>query len=292
MQFAVIRGAMELRPRSGSLNYSSESRSDAVFSVDSIKSASNWGDSTVQHLNVHVTNASEKLFSHCFLSDDAIKLLIPEWTDGSWLVKEEISMLKHDRKVKTLIAKIREVYIASSTISEMYVDGFMSTLLQILCFDDYPCLLYPQYSYSTKIGPHNHVVSAKSDFSVVYNRRHMLLVVEDKTMSNAYVGNNWKEDQVLGEIFVAVHKADNFPVSMHAIRVVGTLFTFYKAVATKDYILETARSGTAVQNKMVVQRYPPISENSVRLNAFDICNVDDRKSIIECMCSIRNICPV
>ncbi len=120
----------------------------------------------------------------------------------------------------------------------------------------------------------------------------MLLVVEDKTMSNAYVGNNWKEDQVLGEIFVAVHKADNFPVSMHAIRVVGTLFTFYKAVATKDYILETARSGTAVQNKMVVQRYPPISENSVRLNAFDICNVDDRKSIIECMCSIRNICPV
>jgi hypothetical protein len=49
------------------------------------------------------------------LSDDAMKLLIPEWTDGKWL--KDISMLPHDRKVKSLIAKIREVYIANSTIS-------------------------------------------------------------------------------------------------------------------------------------------------------------------------------
>lgn len=279
---------MELRPRSESLNYS-ESRSDAAFSVDSIRSASNWDDSTVQHLNVQVSNTSGCFFSQCVLSDDAMKLLIPEWTDGKWLIKEDISMLPHDRKVKSLIAKIREVYIANSTISEMYVDGFMSTLLQILCFDDYPCLLYPQYSYSAKIGSRNHTVNAKSDFSVIYNKHQILLVVEDKTMSNAYIGNNWKEDQVLGELFVAVHKADSFPVTMHAIRVVGTMFTFYKAVAIKEYIIETAKSGKAVQNKMVVHRYPPIPEDSVLLNAFDICNVNDRKSILECMCSIRNL---
>lgn len=71
-----------------------------------------------------------------------------------------------------------------------------------------------------------------------------------------------------------------FPQS-HAIRVVGTMFTFYKAVAMKEYIIETAKSGKAVQNKIVVY--------SVRLNAFDICNVNDRKNIIECMCSIRNL---
>ncbi len=270
--------------RSRSLNYSSESRSDIAFSIES---TSKWKDSTVQHVNVQVTNVSQ-MFSSCVLSNEAIQLTIPEWTDGTWLIRKDIPMLPHAKKVKSLIAKIREVHIASTTISEMYVDGFMSTLLQILCFDDYPCLLYPQYSYSAKIGPRNHTVNAKSDFSVIYNKHQILLVVEDKTTSNANRTNNWKEDQVLGELFVAVHKADNFPVNIYAIRVVGTLFTFYRAVATKEYILETARSGTAVQNKMVVQRYPPVSENSVQLTAYDICNVDERKSILECMCSIRS----
>ncbi len=239
---------MELRHRSGSLSYSSDGRSSIAFTVDSIESTSKWKDSTVRHLNVQVTNVSE-MFSSCVLSHEALQLIIPEWIDGTWLVKEDIPMLPHARKVKSLIAKIREVHIASTVISEMYVDGFMSTLLQILCFDDYPCLLYPQYSYSTKVGPNSHTVNAKSDFSVIYNKHQILLVVEDKTTSNASRANNWKEDQVLGELFVAVHKADNYPVSMYAIRVVGTLFTFYKAVATNEYILETARNGTAVQNR-------------------------------------------
>ncbi len=279
---------MELRRRSGSLNYSSESKSDIAFTVDSIESTSKWKDSTVQHLNVQVTNVSE-MFSSCVLNDEATQLIMPEWTDGTWLVKEDIHMLPHAKKVKSLIAKIREVHIASTTISEMYVDGFMNTLLQILCFDDYPCLLYPQYSYSARIGPINHTVNAKSDFSVIYNKHQILLVVEDKTTSNANRTNNWKEDQVLGELFVAVHKADNFPVSIYAIRVVGTLFTFYKAVATNGYILETATRGTAVQNAMIVQRYPPVSEDSVRLTAYDICKVDERRRILECMCSIRSL---
>lgn len=279
---------MELRHRSASLNYSSESRSDIAFTVDSIKSTSKWKDSTVQHLNVQVANVSE-MFSSCVLSDEALQLAIPEWTDGTWLIGGNIPLLPHAKKVKSLIAKIREVHIASTTISEMYVDGFMNTLLQILCFDDYPCLLYPQYSYSAKIGPRNHTVNAKSDFSVIYNKHQILLVVEDKTTSNANRTNNWKEDQVLGELFVAVHRANNYPISMYAIRVVGTLFTFYKAFATDEYILETAKYGTAEKSKMVVQRYPPISDSSVQLTAYDICKVDERRRILECMCSIRNL---
>lgn len=279
---------MELRHRSASLNYSSESRSDIAFTVDSIEFTSKWKDSTVQHLNMQVSNVS-KMFSSCVLSDEALQLTIPEWTDGTWLIGENIPLLPHAKRVKSLIAKIREVHIASTTISEMYVDGFMNTLLQILCFDDYPCLLYPQYSYSAKIGPRNHTVNAKSDFSVIYNKHQLLLVVEDKTTSNANRTNNWREDQVLGELFVAVHRANNYPVDMYAVRVVETLFTFYKAVATNEYILETARKGAAVQNTMVVQRHPPIPENSVQLTAYDICKVDERRRILECMCSIRNV---
>lgn len=277
---------MELRHRSGSLNYSNEGKSDTVFTVGSIESTSKWIGSTVQHLNIRVTDVSEMFSSHT-LSSSALQLTIPEWIDGTWLMKEDINSLQHANRVKSLLAKIREVYIASTTISEMYVDGFMSTLLQILCFDDYPCLLYPQYSYSAKIGPRNHTVNAKSDFSVIFNKRQILLVIEDKTTSNANIANNWKEDQVLGELFVAVHKAEKFPASVYAIRVVGTLFTFYRAFATEEYILETARQGIAVSTDMVVQRYPPVKQ-STQLTAYDICNVNDRVRILECMCSIRN----
>jgi hypothetical protein len=278
---------MELRHRSGSIDYSNDSRTDTVFTVDSIESASKWGDSTAKHLNVLVNDVSD-MFSDCVLNDEAVQLTIPEWKNGHWLLSEDISSMKHANRVKSLIAKIREVYIASTTISEMYVDGFMNTLLQILHFDDYPCLLYPQYTYSTKIGPRNHTVNAKSDFSVLYNKHQILLVIEDKTTSNANLTNNWKEDQVLGELFVAVHKAEDFPASVYAVRVVGTLFTFYRAIATEEYILETAKQGFAVKSNMAVQRYPPVKK-STQLTAYDICNVDDRKRILECMCSIRNL---
>jgi hypothetical protein len=247
---------MELRHRSGSIDYSNDSRTDTVFTVGSIESASKWGDSTVKHLNILVKDVSE-MFLDCTLNDEAMQLTIPEWKNGNWLLAEDISSMKHANRVKSLIAKIREVYIASTTISEMYVDGFMSTLLQILHFDDYPCLLYPQYTYSTKIGPRNHTVNAKSDFSVLYNKHQILLVIEDKTTSNANLTNNWKEDQVIVELFVAVHKAEEFPASVYAVRVVGTLFTFYKAIATEEYILETAKQGFAVKSNMTVQRYPP-----------------------------------
>lgn len=276
-----------MRHRSGSIDYSNDSRTDTVFTVDSIESASKWNDSTVKHLNVLVNDVSE-MFSDCTLNDEAVQLAIPEWKNGNWLLAEEISSMKHANRVKSLIAKIREVYIASTTISEMYVDGFMSTLLQILCFDDYPCLLYPQYTYSTKIGPRNHTVNAKSDFSVLYNKHQILLVIEDKTISNANLANNWKEDQVLGELFVAAHKAEYFPANVYAVRVVGTLFTFYRAIATEEYILETAKQGIAVKSDMTVQRYPPVKK-STQLTAYDICNVDDRRRILECMCSIRNL---
>jgi hypothetical protein len=101
-------------------------------------------------------------------------------------------------------------------------------------------------------------------------------VIEDNTTSNANLTNNWKEDQVLGEHFVAVHNAEEFPASVYAVRVVGTLITLYRAIATEEYILETAKQGFAIKSNMTVQRYPPVTK-STQLTAYDICNVDDRK---------------
>jgi phenylpyruvate tautomerase PptA (4-oxalocrotonate tautomerase family) len=125
---------MEMRHRSGSIDYSNDSRTDTVFTVDNIEYASKWGDSTVKPLNILVKDVSE-MFSECNLNDKAVQLTIPEWKNGNWLFAEDISSMKHDNRVICLIAKIREVYIASTTISHhifdvmLYVDGFMNTLL-------------------------------------------------------------------------------------------------------------------------------------------------------------------
>ncbi len=102
---------------------------------------------------------------------------------------------------------------------------------------------------------------------------------------------NPKTDQVLGELFVAVHNiAANhkitYPLSMSAIRVVGTLFTFYKATASLDYIKETARRLPDI-NRMTVQRHPQVDDDPSGLTAYNMCDKSDRQCILQYMCSIR-----
>ena len=131
-------------------------------------------------------------------------------------------------------------------------------------------------------------------FSVISEDNKILLVIEDKTVTSSTYSNNWKEDQVMGELFAAVHYVVTksrttiaYPVTVYAVRVIGTKFTFYRAVATLEYIKESARLGLSIDNEMVVQRYPPVEDDPSRLTAYNICNKDDRTRILECMCSIR-----
>lgn len=78
-----------------------------------------------------------------------------------------------------------------------------------------------------------------------------------------------------------------YPVTVYAVRVIGTKFTFYKADATLEYIKESARLGLPVSSEMVVQRYPPVKDDPSRLTAYDICNKGDRLRILKCLCYIR-----
>jgi hypothetical protein len=121
----------------------------------------------------------------------------------------------------------------------------MDTLLHILEFDDYPCLMYPQYEYFADIGEDEHHIVAKSDFGILAQNHRMLIVIE--TMDNA---NNWKEDQVLGELQFMTPSEITKMCAIHAIRVVGTLFTFYKTVVDKEYVKETLR-GYPKNNSMI-----------------------------------------
>ena len=304
---------MELRSRpSSSTSYSAD---ESVYTVGS---ASKWREDTTQHMRIKVVDVQD-MFPSINLPSEAMSLVIPEWNNSQWLMSVDIKSSPYDNKIKTLIQKIRNVCIASISMTafscrsskyekfecnlkyerlRVIVDGFMDSLLHILCFDDYPCFLYPQYNYSAHIGRNNRTINAKSDFSVLSEENKIMLVIEDKTVTSATYANNWKEDQVMGELFVAVHnfvsKSNNveYPVNIYAVRVIGTLFTFYKTVATLDYIKESARLGMSVHNDMVVQRHPFVEDNPSKLTAYDICRSEDRTHILRCLCSIRKFITV
>jgi hypothetical protein len=287
---------MSTRKRSR-INYNDEHYEESEeFTVDNIGSTSNWDSYATDALRIDVIDVHELLEMFDVsqsLYSEAEQLVLSEWNDNSWLQNVELKSLNHNNRIKTLIGKIRNVYVASRNITEVYVDGFMDSLLHMLCFDEYPCFLYPQYEFSANIGSSNHTVTARSDFSVLSESSGILLVIEDKTVTNATYANNWKEHQVLGELFVAVHNVvaksvDDliYPLSIYAIRVIGTLFTFYKTIATLDYIKETARvlPGT---HRLKILRHPPVENNPSKLTAYNICDKAGRKKILECMCSIR-----
>lgn len=274
-----------------------------------ILSTSNWKQNMTKLLKIDVKDCElQAMFDTAPLSKQCEKLVLSQWTTGDWL-------LTVSDKIKTLIGKIRYVYLTQSRMKEMYVDGFMDSMLHILSFDDYPCFMYPQYEYSTTIGEDNRI-TAISDFGIVSESHKMLIVIEDKTMNNASYSNNWKEDQILGELFVAVHNTVEttsgiqYPLHIYAIRVVGTLFTFYRAIGTLDYIKESSRETGGLladflntslhtedlqntsrwsvsETSMVVQRHPAVLDDPSQLTAYDFCVAEQRLIILKCMTAIK-----
>ena len=284
---------MELRARSGSVSYSDD-RSIGNFtdySLDS-KPASKWKEDDIDNFRIKVIDVQDMFSTYIDLPNEAQSLVIPEWKNSNWLFSVDVKLLPFDNKVKTMIVKLRKIHMALSSgmnITEDHVDGFMDSLLHLLCFDDYPCSVYPQYKHVAYIKKNK--ITAKPDFSVLSEENKILLVVEDK-ISSASAINNWMEPQVLGELFVAFHNAAvtsnrniKYPVILYAVRVVNTIFTFYRTSATLEYIKETANKGKAVNNELIVDRYPKVEQD--KLTVYDILNGKDRLRILQCLCYIR-----
>lgn len=261
-----------------------------------IQSTSYWKKETSKLLKIEPKDCDiNDIFPNDMsLFDEMKQLLLPEWENSNWLINIDLKLLNVPNKIKTLIGKIKYIYASQSLMKEVYVDGFMDSFLHILGFDDYPCFMYPQYEYTMEMGEVEQSISAKSDFSVLTENHKMVIIIEDKTMNNASYSNNWKEDQILGELFVAIHNTvENsknikltYPLNIYAIRIVGTLFTFYKTIASLEYIKESSK-GFPKNTSMIVQRYPEVKDDPSGLTAYDICNKNERRNILKCMSSIR-----
>lgn len=257
-----------------------------IKSLTDINETSSWNVDTVKSLNITIIDILDinVMFGpNVSLDSYNEPLILPEWNTDS-----DICQITNDNKIRTLFEKAKEIKLSE----EIYINGFVNSLLNITGFDDYPCRLYLQYAYKAYFV-NEHCISSNADFAVLSsNKNKMLLVIEDKIASNATYANNWKEPQVIGKIFVAIHKiiASNnsisLPIELYAIRVVGTKFTFYKCNATEDHIKESA-SRLPKKSNMIIQRFPPQKINATSLIALDFCSLKDRNIILKSISSIR-----
>ncbi|CAO3654364.1 unnamed protein product [Cunninghamella echinulata] len=129
---------------------------------------------------------------------------------------------------------------------------------------------------------------------------YIVLIIEDKHIKNISESDDWSEPQIAGEIFgAAFHnkslsytKKITYPFNIYAIRVIGTKFTFYKSIVTREYIKET-ETGLPKTNKLEIRRFP--SQPSVfpnqdkELAALDFTNENDRIVILSILKTLYEI---
>ena len=264
---------------------------------------SSWNREHLVALRIRYRNANnaDEIIRPADLDDKYKTLLLDTWDKKKFTDPGDIRTL--DKSVASLIMKIRYVLNLGmwAAKKEVRVDGFVMTLLNFLGFDQYPCTMYSQYTYKAKFKD-NKKIASKVDFIVTNLDKYVLLVVEDKHQGNTGAFNDWSESQLAGEIFgCAYHTVQmsefypnvvlSFPITVRAIRIIGTLFTFYKTEVTKAYIEESYHK-LPVRNQINVTRYPEMPEASedtlASITGLDFCDPSDRLEILRILKAIRD----
>ena len=246
---------------------------------------SDWTTMIKDKMHIRVNDEDIFMLPSCYIPKDIYLECLP---DTAWRDFIDVEHLPIPPEYKTLVDEIKLVYDANNKPLEYFIDTYVSTLFHIMKMNDYPLSINAQHELHIDIGEHEEHITSIPDFIIRSRKSKMLVVVEDKNMTNAKFINQWKENQVLGEIFVAAHNMRIVtPCEMYAIRIIGTLFTFYKAFIRPEYIKESLL-GIPTDHYMDVHRYPPPGTDIYQLNALDICKLDDRKIIVEYLSRISN----
>ncbi|KXN66149.1 hypothetical protein CONCODRAFT_168632 [Conidiobolus coronatus NRRL 28638] len=190
-------------------------------------------------------------------------------------------------RIKTLVDKVNIIHNVDSNILEQEVDTFTQTLLFSAGMDDYPLSTNPRSKLFTEIGENRERITSIPDFLIRSKKIKTLTVIEDKNSNDAIFANQWMENLVLGEMFVAAHNIkvkETFDV--FGVRIIGSLFTFFRATITPEYIKESSL-GLPIKNHMKVLRYPDPGDDVHEINALDFCKLEGRKIIIKYLERIR-----
>lgn len=251
-----------------------------------ITRANEWKHNLTKLMHISIT--TESMFDQREIIESEEDMYLLCVSDDMWEAKAiDIKSLPLNPTLKTLVREVKDVYDAKARLYETYINDYVDTLLHNLQFHSYPLHINAQRRYEIKIGNNEATIVAIPDFVVTSYESKMMIIVEDKTMKNATYANGWKEDQVMAEIFVAAH---NLKITqqqdIYAVRIIGTLFTFYKATVSNEYIKETLR-GFPTKEHMAVKRYPDPGDDVYEINALDFCKIEQRREIIDYLCHIK-----
>jgi hypothetical protein len=216
-----------------------------------------------------------------------------------------------DEATRKMLSAVDYMTSVLEITDETVTNDFVSFLLSELQLNLRPFRLRHERKYVIRFSETE--ITSVPDMSVE-DGHTILLIDEDKSLSNVDHTSHWGENQIAGEIFTALYRnysnnpedyGEDHPV--YAIRVIGTFFTFYKAVAKKEYLGsasrqeleeefdEFGRQHIYLSEKLIIERYPSNTikhltqvrtsrRNYVGLNYWDI---EDRKQIVFLLLSLK-----
>jgi hypothetical protein len=265
--------------------------------VDIHRKTSAWNEHDQSSLRIYFENARDE--NDIVTQVDKLDNLFANLTLSGWdrdrflrTTYNEYSKIQ-DKRAVTIMKKISSI-VKLENANAIKVDTFMLSLLTYLDFDSDPLSMHAQYEYMVELSSEcritsivEYMITKSSD-----NGDHVILFIEDKHKKNVSDLRDWEEPQIAGEIFSSAHHNAvtagdvHYPFDIFAVRVVGTIFTFYKTTVYKEYLKECQSGGLPMHNKMVIKRYPQ-GANPYN-NHWDFCDEQDRNKILRMMQSIES----
>ncbi|ORX43545.1 hypothetical protein DM01DRAFT_1378729 [Hesseltinella vesiculosa] len=175
-----------------------------------------------------------------------------------------------DRNIVEIMKITDDEWKSPINIKELALSPEYKTLvLELKRFNYYPLSISFQHKFEIKIGD-DVCLTSIPDFVVMSEESKMLIIVEDNNMKNGTNFNQWKESQLIGEIFTAIHAMKiEQDMNLYAIRII---------VGPKP----------PTQQGMSVYRYPDPGNKPNSITALDFCKAHDRKIILQYFAAIKN----
>jgi len=251
------------------------------------RSTSLFKSDTLNKLNISIvgTNNSNNIVTLCQCPDDHM-LLLGNLNRSSFISFNEDLHDTLTPEQLSLCYYIREV-VVNETVTigtdESKTDSLVLFIMYTLRMHVFPLSLHVHPLY--RMEWNNKYINSIPKFSVARCGK-VLLIDEDKHIKNINAKKAWGEYQIAGSmIAVACNNLDTAKEYIESekvlcMRVIGTRFSFYKAVVTSTYNLSISEGDP--KEAVEILRYPE------KVNGgLDFCDPVQRKEIVGLLLSLR-----
>lgn len=166
------------------------------------------------------------------------------------------------------------------------VKSFVMSLLYFLQFHDLPMYILSNCAYEAEWRKNHNICSSVEHMIVDADGVHEILFSAEKN----HASELREDSHIAGKLFSSAHHNHalikvstlKYAYDLIAVRVVGTRFTLYKVVVTKDGILACEDERSPKLDQMIIRRYPKATDNG-----WDFCDASDRLKILKMLITIK-----